>query len=53
MLSVDVPPMVMPVTIEGLIANSDGLYRLEDLDTRMMETMGEYDAIIDESTTNE
>ena len=53
LLSVDVPPMVMPVTIEGLIANSDGLYRLEDLDTRMMETMGEYDAIIDESTTNE
>ena len=53
LLSVDVPPMVMPVTIEGLIANSDGLYRLEDLDTRMMETMGEYDAIIDESITNE
>ena len=53
LLSVDVPPMVMPVTIEGLIANSDGLYRLEDLDTRMMETMGEYDAINDDSTTNE
>ena len=50
LLSVNVPPMIMPVTIEGLTANSDGLYRLEDLDARMTETMGEYEAINDEST---
>jgi glucose-1-phosphatase len=42
--------MVQPVTIEGLTANSDGLYRLADLDARMAEAMGEYDAIEDAST---
>ena len=50
MLSPDVPPMVLPVTVEGLSANSDGLYRLADLDNRMAETMGEYDAIEDVET---
>lgn len=46
----EVPPMVMPVTIDGLTANSDGLYQLSDLDARMAEAMAEYDAIEDEST---
>lgn len=32
MLSLDVPPMVKSVTIKGLTANSDGLYRLSDID---------------------
>lgn len=45
LLSTDVPPMVMPVTIEGLTPNSDGLYRLSELDARMAEAMAEYDAI--------
>ena len=35
LLSLDMPPMVMPIIVEGLTANSDGLYRLADLDTRM------------------
>ena len=48
LLSLEVPPMVMPVTIEGLTANSDGLYLLSDLDARMAEAMSEYDAIVDE-----
>ena len=48
LLSPDVTPMVMPVTIKGLIANSDGLYPLGDLDARMAQAMAEYDAIIDE-----
>ena len=48
LLSTDVPPMVMPVTIEGLTPNSDGLYRLSDLDARMAQAMAEYDAIKDE-----
>ena len=39
--------MVMPVTIEGLTPNSDGLYRLSDLDSRMREAMAEYEAIED------
>lgn len=47
LLSLEVPPMVLPITIEGLTANSDGLYRLSDLDARMAETMAEYDAIED------
>ena len=48
LLSTDVPPMVMPVTIDGLTPNSDGLYRLSDLDARMAQAMAEYDAIEDE-----
>ena len=50
LLSLEVPPMVLPVTIEGLTANSDGLYRFSDLDARMAETMAEYDAIEDATT---
>ena len=50
LLSTDVPPMVLPITIKGLTANSDGLYRLSDLDALMAETMGEYDAIADAAT---
>ena len=47
LLSSDVPPMVLSVTIDGLTANADGLYRLADLDARFAETMAEYDAIED------
>lgn len=50
LLSTDVPPMVKPVAVSGLIANSDGLYRLADLDSRFVEVMGEYDAITDAPT---
>jgi glucose-1-phosphatase len=52
LLSSTVPPMVLPVTAEGLTANSDGLYRLADLDARMAEAMAEYDAIEDDQTTS-
>ena len=48
LLSPEMTPMVMPVTIKGLIANSDGLYPLGDLDARMAQAMAEYDAIIDD-----
>ncbi len=50
LLSPAAPPMVLPVTIDGLNANSDGLYRLSDLDRRMAEAMAEYDAIEDAPT---
>ena len=48
LLSTDEPPMVKPVTIDGLTPNSDGLYRLSELDARMAEAMAENDAIEDE-----
>ena len=51
LISLNVPPMVLPVTIEGLTANSDGLYRLADLDTRMANAMAEYEAIEDVPST--
>jgi glucose-1-phosphatase len=53
LLSTDVPPMVMPVTVKGLVANSDGLYPLGDLDARFAEAMSEYDAIVDDEAQQE
>ncbi|MCR5578816.1 MAG: histidine-type phosphatase [Prevotella sp.] len=50
LLSPEEPPMVQSVTIEGLTANSDGLYRLADLDGRMAGAMAEYEAIEDAPT---
>ena len=50
LLSLDVPPMVLPIAIEGLTANSDGLYSLADIDTLMANAMAEYDAITDAPT---
>ena len=50
LLSLEEPPMVQTVTVEGLTANSDGLYRLADLDARMARAMAEYDAIEDVPT---
>ena len=50
LLSTDVPPMVLPVTVSGLTANADGLYRLSDIEARMAEAMSEYDAIDDVPT---
>ncbi len=50
MVALEEPPMVQTVTIEGLTANSDGLYRLADFDARMAEAMAEYDAIEDAPT---
>lgn len=50
LLTTDTPPMVKPIAVEGLSANSDGLYRLADFDARMAETQAEYDAIEDETT---
>ena len=50
LLSPDVPPMVLPVTVEGLTANVDGLYRLADLDAHIANAMAEYEAIEDVPT---
>ncbi|MBP5214151.1 MAG: histidine-type phosphatase, partial [Bacteroidales bacterium] len=51
LLSPDEPPMVQPVTVEGLTANSDGLYRLADLDACLAGAMAEYEAIEDVPTS--
>ena len=50
LLSLDVPPMVLPVNVEGLTANADGLYRLADLDAHIANAMAEYEAIEDVPT---
>ena len=50
LLSPDVPPMILPVTVEGLTANADGLYRLADLDAHIAKAMAEYEAIEDVPT---
>ena len=50
LLSPEVPPMVMPIVVKGLTPNSDGLYRIDELDARFAKAMGEYDAIVDEPT---
>ena len=45
--------MVKSVAVNGLTANSDGLYRLSDLDARFAEAMAEYEAIVDDDTAVE
>jgi len=50
LLTTDTPPMVKPITVEGMTTNSDGLYRLADFDAHMAEAQAEYDAIEDETT---
>jgi len=50
LLSLDVPPMIGTVTIEGLTPNSDGLYLLSDLNARFNEARAAYEAITDEPT---
>ena len=53
LLSLDMPPIVLPVTIEGLTANDDGLYRHTDFDAHMAKAMAEYEAIEDAPTSIE
>ena len=50
LLSPIMPPMVLPIIIEGLTANADGLYRLADLDAHMAKAMAEYETIEDVPT---
>ena len=51
LLSLDTPPRVSSIQVEGLTPNADGLYRLSDLDARFAEAMAAYDAIVDETTS--
>ena len=42
MLSLENPPMVLPLQLKGLIANADGLYRLEDVQQRFTKAIKAY-----------
>lgn len=44
-LTLDNPPMVVPLKLKGLEANADGLYKLSDVLGRFAEQMAAYDAI--------
>lgn len=45
MLSLDNPPMVYSLKLNGLTANADGLYTFEDVNGRFIEAIRAYDAI--------
>lgn len=44
-LTLDNPPMIYPIRLKGLKANSDGLYHLEDLQARFDKAIRAYDAL--------
>ena len=44
-LTLDNPPMIYPIRLKGIKANSDGLYRLEDLQARFDKAIRAYDAL--------
>ena len=46
LLSLQNPPMVYRVVLDGLEANEDGLYFLSDLEDRLMERIAQYDELI-------
>lgn len=41
-LTLDNPPMIIPIHFKGLIPNADGLYRLEDLQGRFQQAIDAY-----------
>ena len=45
LLSPENPPVVYPVVLDGLTANSDGLYLLSDLEARLTERIAQYDQL--------
>lgn len=44
-LTLDNPPMIYPIRLKGLKANSDGLYQLKDLQARFDKAIRAYDAL--------
>lgn len=45
LLDLDNPPMIVPLKLRGLTANSDGLYDMADLLARFSDAISAYDAI--------
>ena len=46
LITLDNPPMVYSVQIEGLTANEDGLYLLKDLEARLEERIAQYEGLL-------
>ena len=46
LLTVENPPVVFPVALEGLKTNEDGLYLLSDLEARFEERIAAYDQLL-------
>ena len=44
-LTLDNPPKIFPLHLQGLQVNSDGLYRFDDVTSRFAEVIAEYDSI--------
>ena len=45
MLSLETPPMIYPLTLNGLTKNTDGLYRLSDIEHRFDQAIAAYDQL--------
>lgn len=45
MLSLDTPPMIYSLTLNGLKQNADGLYRLSDVQQRFKDAIAAYDKL--------
>lgn len=45
LITLDNPPMVYPLSLEGLERNADGLYLLSDVESRFEQALRAYDAI--------
>ncbi len=46
LLSLDNPPMAIPLFLEGLTTNDDGLYPLSDVEARFAERIAAYDQLL-------
>lgn len=47
-ISVQNPPVILPIDFEGLSRNMDGFYRIEDVIGRFDETIAEFDCLVRE-----
>ena len=48
LLDLENPPMVIPLQLKGLTPNADGLYKISDINSRFLQAIRAYDAIIDD-----
>ncbi len=45
LLDLDNPPMIYPLTLEGLQRNADGLYDMADVNARFEQALRDYENI--------
>lgn len=50
LLSLENPPMIVPLQLEGLTPNADGLYKMSDINARFLQAIRAYDSIVDDPT---